>query len=215
MRGNTTEVEMTIRTVRPGWSREMHVKTWNKGTDFAMILVRAPARDKGVAFLKRFKEIWNWMPSLERVIKLPPSMMSQSWMGTDFTNDDLVKESSAVNDYTHRISGDTVINGYPCYMIDMIPKPGTAVVWDRLLICIDKKDYLELHIRFYDEDGELVNTMNASGIKNMDGRIIPTYFEMIPARKKNQQTIMIYQSIRFNRPLADGFFVPERMKTLE
>lgn len=154
------------------------------------------------------------MPSLEKTIKLPPSMMSQSWMGTDFTNDDLVKESSVVNDYEHSITGDTVIGGRTCYIIRMIPKPDAAVVWGKLVVCIDKKDFMELHIRFYDEDDILINTMNATDIKLMDGRLIPTFFEMIPANKKNQRTEMIYRNIQFNRPLDDGFFITERMKTL-
>lgn len=214
MRGNTSQAEIVIKTVRPSWSREMTVRTWMKGSNLAMILVLSPAKDKGIAFLKRKKEVWNWMPSLEKTIKLPPSMMSQSWMGTDFTNDDLVKESSIVNDYDHSITGDTVINGRSSYVIQMIPKPEAAVVWGKLIVCIDKKDFLELHTRFYDEDGSLVNTMNGYDVKLMDGRLIPTHFEMIPADKKNQKTEMIYKTITYNKPLDDGFFTTERMKSL-
>ena len=214
MRGNTSQAEIVIKTVRPSWSREMTVRTWMKGSNLAMILVLSPAKDKGIAFLKRKKEVWNWMPSLEKTIKLPPSMMSQSWMGTDFTNDDLVKESSIVNDYDHSITGDTVINGRSSYVIQMIPKPEAAVVWGKLIVCIDKKDFLELHTRFYDEDGSLVNTMNGYDVKLMDGRLIPTHFEMIPTDKKNQKTEMIYKTITYNKPLDDGFFTTERMKSL-
>lgn len=215
MRGNTSQAELTIKTIRPSWSRSMEVKAWMKGTDFSMILIQSPAKDKGVVFLKRKKEVWNWMPALERVIKLPPSMMSQSWMGTDFTNDDLVKESSVVKDYEHSITGDTVIDNRSCYIITMIPKPEAAVVWSKLIVCIDKKDYLELHTRFYDEDGEITNTMNAYDIKMMDGRLIPTRIEMIPADKRNQKTEMIYRSVLFNRPIEDGFFTTEKMKVVE
>lgn len=214
MRGNTSQVEMNIRTVRPAWSREMNIKAWMKGNDLAMILIQSPVKDKGIVFLKRKKEVWNWMPTLERTIKLPPSMMSQSWMGTDFTNDDLVKESSVVNDYEHSIIGDTAIDSRICYIIQMIPKPEAAVVWSKLIVCIDKKDFLELHTRFYDEDGKLINTMNAYDIKIMGGRLIPTHFEMIPADKKNQKTEMIYKNIQFNKPIEDGFFITEKMKTL-
>jgi hypothetical protein len=212
MRGNTSQLEITIKTVRPSWAREMTVKAWMKGTDLAMILVQSPVKDKGIVFLKRKKEVWNWMPSLEKTIKLPPSMMSQSWMGTDFTNDDLVKESSVVNDYDHSIIGDTTIDNRACYIIQMIPKPEAAVVWGKLIICIDKKDMLELHTRFYDEDGVLINTMNSYDVKIMDDRLIPTRFEMIPANKKNQRTEMIYKRIQYNKPIEDGFFTTERMK---
>lgn len=214
MRGNTSQVELTIKTIRPSWARSMDVKAWMKGSDFSMILIQSPAKDKGIVFLKRKKEVWNWMPALERTIKLPPSMMSQSWMGTDFTNDDLVKESSIVNDYAHSIIGDTTIDNSFCYIIQMIPKPEAAVVWGKLIVCIDKKDFIELHTRFYDEEGKLVNIMNASDVKTMDGRLIPTRFEMIPMDKKNQKTEMIYRAVKYNLLMEDGFFTAERMRTL-
>ena len=214
MRGSTMQAELIIRTIRPTWSREMQCKTWMKCTQLAMILIQSPARDKGIAFLKRKKEVWNWMPALERNIKLPPSMMSQNWMGTDFTNDDLVKESSIVEDYDHTIAGDTIIQDKQCYIIQMIPKPEAAIVWGKVIICIDKKDFLELHSRFYDEDGQLVNTMNSYDIKMMHDRIIPTRFEMIPADKKGQKTEMVYKAILYNKPINENFFTTENMKTL-
>jgi outer membrane lipoprotein-sorting protein len=214
MRGNTSQGELIIKTVRPTWSRETVVKTWMKGNDMAVILVVSPAKDKGIVFLKRKKEVWNWMPSLEKTIKLPPSMMSQSWMGTDFTNDDLVKESSIINDYHHTIIGDTIVGGRISYVIQMIPKPEAAVVWGKLIVTIDKKDFLELHSRFYDEDGALINTMNGYDVKEMDGRLVPTRFEMIPADKPNQKTIMIYKKIQYNKPIDNAMFTTERMKTL-
>lgn len=214
MRGTTMQSEMVIKTIRPTWTREMQCKTWMKGNDLAMILIQAPAKDKGIAFLKRKREVWNWMPSLERTIKLPPSMMTQSWMGTDFTNDDLVKESSVVDDYDHTIIGDTIVQERSSYIVQMIPKPEAAVVWSKVIVCIDKKNFLELHSRFYDEDGELINTMNSYDIKLMRDRIIPTRFEMIPANKKGQKTEMIYKNIQYNKPINDNFFVVEKMKAL-
>lgn len=212
MRGTTSQANMVIRIVRPSWSREMEVRTWMKGTAYAMILIKSPARDKGTSFLKKKKEVWNWLPTLERTIKLPPSMMSQSWMGTDFTNDDLVKESSIVEDYTHSIVGDTVIAGRNCHIILLIPKPEAAVVWGKLILCVDKQDFLELYTRFYDEQGALQNTMRADGVKMMDGRLIPTQMEMIPADKPDQRTEIIYKSILFDRPIDDEFFSVDRMK---
>jgi outer membrane lipoprotein-sorting protein len=215
MRGNTLQSEMIIRTIRPNWTREMAVKAWTKGTEYSMILIKSPQKDEGISFLKRQKEVWNWMPVLERTIKLPPSMMSQSWMGTDFTNDDLVKESSVLEDYEHSFLGDTLIGTRDCYRIEMIPKPDAAVVWGKLIVCIDKKDYLELHTRFYDEDGELINIMNGHDIKVMDNRLIPTRIEMIPMDKKNQRTELIYSKVLYNRPIENSFFTLERMKNLK
>jgi outer membrane lipoprotein-sorting protein len=214
MRGKTSQAEMVIKTTRPTWTREMAVRTWMKGSDYAMILIQSPVKDKGTVFLKRKKEVWNWLPTLERSIKLPPSMMSQSWMGTDFTNDDLVKEASVVEDYTHTIVGDTLLAERDCYIIQMIPKPEAAVVWGKLIVCIDKKDFLELHSRFYDEDGSLINTMNAFDIKEMDGRLIPTRLEMTPSDKKNQKTEIIYRKILFNRPVEDNYFTLDKMRNL-
>jgi outer membrane lipoprotein-sorting protein len=214
MRGNTMQAEMIIKTIRPTWSREMQCKTWTKGNNLAIILILLPAKDKGISFLKRKKEVWNWMPSLERTIKLPPSMMTQSWMGTDFTNDDLVKESSVVDDYNHSIIGDTSIAGRACFIIQMIPKPAAAVVWSKVIICIDKKDFLELHSRFYDEDDQLINTMNSYDIRMMHDRLIPTRFEMIPADKKGHKTEMIYKNIQYNKPIDDNFFSTDKMKIL-
>ena len=212
MRGNTSHVQMTIKITRPAWTREMQVKAWMMQPHYAMILIQSPARDKGIVFLKRNKEVWNWIPTLERIVKLPPSMMSQSWMGTDFTNDDLVKESSVVEDYEHHFAGDTIIDNRPCYKISFIPKPTTAVVWSRLLVCIDKNDLIELYTEFFDEEGKLINTMKADDVKMMDGRLIPTHMVMIPSDKKNQKTEIFYQTILFDKKLNENLFTIENMK---
>ena len=105
IRGLTSISEMTIQIVRPTWTRSMSIKAWTKGEQYSLMVVTAPAKDAGTIILKRIKEIWNYVPSIEKVVKLPPSMMSQSFMGTDFTNDDLVKASSRIDDYTHKIVG--------------------------------------------------------------------------------------------------------------
>lgn len=214
MRGSTMQAELVIKTVRPTWTREMQCRVWTKGNNLSMILILSPAKDKGISFLKRKKEVWNWMPALERTIKLPPSMMSQNWMGTDFTNDDLVRESSILEDYTHTIIGDTVIQNRDCYVVNMIPKPEAAVVWSKVIICIDKKDFIELHSRFYDENQQLINTMNSYDIRLMDDRLIPTRFEMTPQDKKGQKTEMIYKAVMYNKPISDDFFSLENIKKL-
>lgn len=203
---------MTIQIVRPTWTREIKMKTWSKGTNYTLILITAPPKEKGTVYLKRDKEVWNWIPSIERTLKLPPSMMSQSWMGTDFSNDDLVKESSVVEDYTHTFAGDTVIDGRDCYKIKLVPIPEAAVVWGKILTWIDKKDYLQLRTEFYDEENTLISTMQSSGIKMMGGRLLPSKTEMIPADKKNQKTVMIFNSIVFDQPLDEKFFSPDNMK---
>jgi len=214
MRGKSSQAELTIKTIRPNWSREMLVKTWMKEGHYAMILIQAPTKEKGIVYLKRKKEVWNWIPALERSIKLPPSMMTNSWMGTDFTNDDLVKESSAVDDYDHRIIKDTMIDKRDCYLIEFLPKPNTAVVWGKILVKINKKDFIEMYSEFYDEEGKLINVMIAHNIRMMDGRLIPTHIEMIPVDKKGQKTELFYRTILFNRNIEESFFRQERMKQL-
>lgn len=210
-RGKTSIASITIQIIRPNWTREMKIKAWTKGNDFSMIMVNEPVKDKGVVYLKRKKEVWNWIPSVERTIKLPPSMMSQSWMGTDFTNDDLVKEASIVEDYTHRITGDTTIDGRICYKIQLLPKPESAVVWGKLFTCIDKKDNLMLYVEYYDEDNKLINTLKASEVKMLGDRLLPSRMEMVPAEKKYNKTVLIYNSLLFDKPIDDNFFTPQNM----
>ena len=212
MQGNSSRSDMVMRIVRPDWSREVAMKGWALGREHSLILITSPPRDKGAAFLKREKEIWNWQPSIDRVVKLPPSMMMQSWMGSDFTNDDLVKESSIVNDYNHTLAGDTTYEGRECYKIIMIPKEEAAVVWGRIDAYITKDDYLQMLFKYYDEDEFLVNTMYLSDIKELGGRIIPTRLEMVPAENPDQKTVIIYRNIEFEVPMEESFFSLQNMK---
>lgn len=215
MRGKTSVADIDIRIIRPSWEREMNMKAWSKGDDYSMILVKSPAKEKGTAFLKRIKEVWNWVPSIERTIKLPPSMMSQSWMGTDFTNDDLVKEASTVQDYDHKILGRENVNGKETFKIEMIPKPDAAIVWEKVIVWIDTQDFLQLKAEFYDEDGELVNVMNSGEIKMMGGRKITSEVEMIPVDKEGYKTMIIYNDIVFDKEINDNFFTTRNMKQLK
>lgn len=212
MQGQSNQSEMKMTIVRPGWQREITMKGWALGREYSLILITAPARDKGSGFLKRDNEMWNWQPSIDRVIKLPPSMMLQSWMGSDFTNDDLVKESSIVNDYEQVIEKDTVINGLNCYKIVMIPNEDAAVVWGKVIIYIDKEEFNQHLIYYYDEDNFLINTMILSDVKNMDGRMIPTHLEMIPADEPENKTVIDYLFMEFDLNLKESFFSLQNMK---
>ncbi len=211
-RGLTSKTEMTMAIKKPDWSREVSMKAWSKGTKYSLILVTAPARDRGTAFLKRGNEVWNWIPSIEKVIKIPPSMMMQSWMGSDFTNDDLVKESSVVEDYTKKIIGEETVENRVCWIIELIPKPEAPVVWGKVIIWISKKGYLQLRIEYYDEDEELVNIMELSEIMEMGGRVNPTRMKMIPVEKKNQWTEIKYHKMEFDIGISDDFFSERNMK---
>ena len=215
MRGKTSKADITIKIIRPTWSREMNMKAWSKGDDYSMILVTSPAKEKGTVFLKRVKEVWNWIPSIERTIKLPPSMMSQSWMGTDFTNDDLVKEASSVSDYDHQLLVKETISNRDCYKIKMIPKPSAAIVWEKVIVWIDTEDFLQLKAEFYDEDGELVNIMNSGEIKEIGGKKITSKIEMFPLDKEGNSTVILYNNIIFDKPINDNFFTTRNMKQLK
>lgn len=212
MQGNSNRSVMKMTIVRPDWKREITMKGWAMGREYSLILITSPARDKGQAFLKRTKEMWNWQPSIDRVVKLPPSMMLQSWMGSDFTNDDLVKESSVVNDYTQTLDKDSTVNGMPVYKIVLIPQPDAPVVWGKVIAFIDKKEFNQLLVYYYDEEGELVNTMVLSEIKNMGGRMLPTKLEMIPADNPNQKTVIEYQELEFDIGIDESFFSMQNMK---
>lgn len=215
MRGESLAAEVTMTIVRPDWSREVSMKSWSRGTEYTMILITAPARDRGTAFLKRGNEIWNWVPSVGRTIKMPPSMMMQSWMGSDFTNDDLVRESSAVTDYDHELVGEETIQGYECYKIEMTPKPDAPVVWTRVDVWISKEEYIELKAEFYDEFGELINVMNGMNIKEFDGRQIPSRMEMIPMDKEGHKTVLEYRSMEFNEGIPERFFSVQNMRRIQ
>ena len=142
--------EMMIKIVRPKWSKEMTMKGWSIGDDFFASVVLSPVKEKGTVFLKRENEVWNYIPSIERIIKLPPSMMMQNWMGTDFTNDDLVQRSSITDDYTNTIIGNEIIDGLDCWIIELIPNDDAAVVWGKLIMWIDKKDFMQLKTQFFE-----------------------------------------------------------------
>lgn len=203
---------MEMNVVRPAWERTIEFKNWSLGRENALTLITAPARDKGQTFLKKGQEMWNWNPSINRLIKLPPSMMSQGWMGSDYTNDDILKESSAVNDYTHSIEGEEALGERLCYRIRLTAKPEAPVVWGHQIWWIDKKDLLILKTELYDEDGYLVRTELGSEIKAMDGRMIPTLLELIPAGEKGNKTIVRIKDIRFNVPLSESFFSQQNMR---
>ena len=214
-RGLSSEGEMTIQIIRPKWTREMTMKSWTLGTDHSLILITAPAKEKGTVFLKREKEIWNWLPSIERTVKLPPSMMMQSWMGTDLTNDDLVKESSIVTDYTHEIEKDTVFDGRKCWKLILTAKPDAPVVWGSITVYVEKENYIQLRSEFYDEDGYLVNIFTAHDIKEMGGRTIASRMEMIPVEKEGHKTIIIQNNLKFNTGVSADFFTTNQMKRLK
>jgi outer membrane lipoprotein-sorting protein len=214
LRGKSNKAIMTMRIVRPDWERSMTMKSWAKGDDYSLVLVTAPAKDKGTVSLKRENELWNWMPSIERTIKISPSMMSQSWMGSDFTNDDLLKQSSIVEDYEHSIVGEEEVSGFACYKIALKPKPDAAVVWGKILLWISKEEYHQVKVEYYDEEEYLVNLMQAYDPVKMGDREILSRLEMIPVDEEGQKTVITYETIDFDIDISESFFSMQNMKRI-
>ncbi len=214
MRGDSSYTEATMNIIRPEWTRSMSMKSWTKGTDLSLVLITAPAKDKGSASLKRKNEMWNWMPSIERVVKIAPSMLGQSWMGSDFTNDDLINQSSIVVDYDHKMASSEIIDGDDSFIIDALAKPDAPVVWSKIRLWISKDSYLQRKVEFYDEFDELINTMQTFDVKELGGRKLATRIQMIPADKPNQKTEMITHQAQFNFEIPDSFFSQSQMKAL-
>lgn len=206
--------QMTMTVIRPAWQRTVEFKSWSKDDDYALTLITAPAREKGQTFLKRKSEMWSWNPAISRLIKLPPSMMSQGWMGSDYTNDDILRESSVVEDYIHTIEGSEPIDNRDCWKIRLKAKADADVLWGEQLWWIDKKEYITLKAELYDEDGYLVRSEKASDLKIMDGRFIPAVVELVPAENEGYKTIVKIVEVKFNITISDDFFSQQNMKTI-
>jgi len=205
---------MTMTIVRPTWQRTVEFKSWAKEDDYALTLITAPAREKGQTFLKRGNEMWSWNPAISRLIKLPPSMMSQGWMGSDYTNDDILRESSVVDDYTHNIEGEEEIDDRVCWKIKLTAREDADVLWGSQKWWVDKKDFIILRAELYDEDDYLVRTERGSEIKTLDGRLLPTLIELVPAEKEGYKTILNFVEMKFNIKIDDSFFSQQNMKTI-
>lgn len=212
LRGASSFAEMKMTIVRPDWSREVTMKSWSLGRDYSLTLITSPARDKGTAFLKREKEIWNWQPTIDRTIKMPPSMMMQSWMGSDLTNDDLVRESSILRDYDHQLLGNESVEGRDCWKVQLVPKPEAAVVWGKILIWVDQAEYMQLKTEFYDEDDYLINTMLGKNVKDLGGQLLPSRMEIIPEEEPGNMTVLEYLTLDFDLDIQQKFFSVQQMK---
>ncbi len=204
--GNTVQgdYEMTISTAR--WQRTLALKVWIERPKRSFVRIVSPAKEAGIGSLRLGAEMWNYLPNVERVIKIPPSMMLQPWMGSDFTNDDLVKESSILEDYTHKVLGTVTVDGQPVYQVEATAKPQAAVVWGRILYSVKQNDFVPLKQEFYDERGELVRTMTFFDVRSVGGRRLPTRWEMRPRAKAGNVTTIVLKDAVFDQPIPDEVF---------
>ncbi len=206
--GDSAEGEMTMQIVTRHYTRKMSMEYWSKGKDRFLIKITSPAKDSGISTLKVNKEIWNYLPKVDRVIKIPTSMMGGSWMGSHITNDDLVKETQVAEDYTFKPLEDTK----SILVVEGIPKPEATVVWGKIIYKILMPDLVPLEVSFFDEEDNKVRIIKYSEVKEIDGRKIPLKLEVLPLEKTDESTIIFYRNIRFGVFFKDNFFSLKSLK---
>ena len=215
LRGDSSRGRLVMTIETPEWKRSLEVEGWNKDRSMAFIVIRAPAKERGETTLRRKNEMWVWLPKVERVIKIPPTMMHSAWQGSDFTYEDIVKADSIVKDYTHKLLSTKKEDGRTVYHIEALPKPDAPVVWGKVitdLALYDDQSVVPLLEEDYSERGELIRTITLSDIKILGGRRVPARLECVPASKKGQRTSLQYKELEFDLPLADNFFSYQRLQ---
>jgi outer membrane lipoprotein-sorting protein len=206
--------EMSMTIVRPKYKRSLEFKSWAESTKNSLTLITNPAKEKGQTFLKSGNNMWNWNPTIQRIIKLPPAMMSQGWMGSDYSNDDILKESSIVVDYSHKLLKSEAVEGVDCYVIELLPLENADVVWGKIIMWISKDEYLGLKAEYYDEELLLVKTHLAYNIKTFDNRKLPSIMEIIPDDEPGNKTIVTITDMIFDIELDENFFSQQNMKII-
>lgn len=201
--------KMTMEITTPDYQRTMTMETWSIGLDYSLVRVLAPQRDRGVATLKREKEMWNYLPKVQRVVKVPPSMMMGSWMGSDFTNDDLMREGSWVDGFhvTLEQEGNE-------YVLNLVAKPDTVTVWGAMQIRINRENLMPVKQIYFEEDGTAVREMRFSEVKRFGDVTLPTVMELVPLNKPNQFTRITYESMEFNLDIDSEFFTLQNLRRM-
>ncbi|MBI3898874.1 MAG: outer membrane lipoprotein-sorting protein [Gammaproteobacteria bacterium] len=212
--GKTSQGAAEMTVITPRWQRKLEMRFWMERPERTFIRIVSPPKEAGIGSLRIKAEMWNYLPAVERVIKIPPSMMLQPWMGSDLTNDDLVKESSAVEDYTHTLGANEEIDGIKVYRVDSIPKPEAAVVWGKVVYKIRIADRIPLRQEYYDERGELIKVLRFLDVRELGGRLIPTRWQMQPVQKPQNRTEFVLRQMTFDAPIpADVFALRNLQRT--
>lgn len=207
---NQGTAEMTVIT--PRWERKLKLRFWMERPERTFIRIFAPPKEAGIGSLRIRAEMWNYLPAVERIIKIPPSMMLQPWMGSDMTNDDLVKESSAVEDYTHTLGTNEEIDGVKVYRVESIPKPEAPVVWGKVVYKIRIADLIPFRQEYYDERGELIKVLSFLDVGELGGRVIPTRWQMQPVKKPQNRTVFVIRQITFDAPIPADVFALQNLQ---
>ena len=210
-RSATSVADMEMQIVTPHWERTLSLRVWTKGMDKTFIRIDAPKKEKGVTTLRIRNEMWNYLPKTNKVIKVPPSMMMGSWMGSDFTNDDLVKESSMLNDYTYEMIVPADAKPGHLY-IQFIPKDDSPIVWGKLITAVRADDLIPVWQHFYDEKSNLMRVLNFKEIVSFGGKTIPSVMEMVPQNQDRHKTVMRYLKAEFDVPIDDNVFTRRNLQ---
>ena len=211
-RSNTSYARLQMTIVTPDWQRTLELEAWSRGMDQTFILIGSPVKDRGTATLRIKNEMWNFFPKIDKVMRVPTSMMMGSWMGSDFSNDDLVKESTLLDDYTYRLLTPAAARP-DCYYLELKPKAATVTVWAKIEIVVQKADYLPVKETYFEESGAAMRAIEFKEVKELGGRKIPTVMELTPTAKPGNRTLIRYLQAEFDRPLpADTFSLQNLQK---
>jgi hypothetical protein len=198
LRGESSHGTATMEVVTEHWERSMTMEIWSLGTEYSLIRITAPRKEAGTATLKAGDDIWNYLPRVDRTIKIPASLMMGAWMGSHFTNDDLVKESRLVEDYDITIEFDGQRDGVEMWEFALTPKPEAPVVWGRITYQVRRRDLMPTWARYYDEDDKLVRTMTFGDYRPLGGRVVPAVMEVHPEDKPGERTMVRYDDLEFD-----------------
>ena len=207
-RSKTSHSTMTMKIKTPQFERSMTLESWTQGLDYTFMTILSPIKDKGISTLKRNSSMWNYFPKINKVIKIPPSMMLSSWMGSDFTNDDFVKENTYKDDYKAKLLSRTK----ELISIELIPINDTAAIWGKIIIDLHGIHYYPIKEVFYDERGDKIRTLDFSEIKTQGDRKIPYKMVLTPHHKKDQYTEITYSHLEFDIKLKDSVFTRKNLQ---
>lgn len=211
-RGESSAGLMTMKIKTAHWERTLKMKGYSKGKELSLMRIVYPKSEAGTGTLKVDDNIWNYLPKTRRVMKVPSSMMMGSWMGSHFTNDDLVKESRLEDDYDFELLQKTAENGTLLYEITLLPKQEAAVVWGKIVITVQADDLVPVLEEFYDEDGVLVRRMTFGNVTVLQDRTVPLTLKIVPVDKPEEYTEIIYEKLLFDIPIEDDFFSLQNLK---
>ncbi len=210
-RSDSSEALVEMEIVTPHWQRTLKMRAWSLGMDKTFIRILEPKKEEGIATLRIGNEMWNYLPKVNKVMKIPPSMMMSSWMGSDFTNDDLVKEFTFLESYHFEFSPPDSPEEDLVY-IKCVPKDGLPIVWGHVLIAARRNDALPVWQRYFDEKGTLVREMLFQEVKTFGSRRIPSVMELIPRTKEGQKTVLRYLEARFDVGLDPETFTLRNLR---